>query len=311
MSPSSYGTFVDCPLKWWTNKVAGVPTPTSPSQQLGTDVHTDLEIYLRDGIKPDETTPVGRIATAGLPYLPEPKTYAVELVVETTCGPLPFKGIVDAWKDDHIIDHKTTKDFRWAMSSFQLAHSPQPLSYIAALIKIGKIAEKENYRVSFVYYRTTGMAFASLVDAKPSHKDVMRNWAEMESAAQSMAVYARQKNPAKIPANTNSCKKYGGCPFKDTCPKLNTKPNNEANMNEQQLKLQAFLSGKEVAISPPDSPPTKTPTDEQRKDALDFARAARENTGKELDNKTLLAITKRFQLPESESVWLQGELEIL
>ena len=176
ISPSSYGTFTDCPLKWWLTKVAGHPTPTSPSQQLGTDVHTDLEIYLRDGIEPDESTHVGRIATAGLPYLPEPKTYAVELVVETTCGPLPFKGIVDAWKDDHIIDHKTTKDFKWAMDSYQLAHSPQPLAYVAGLVKTGKIKKSDTYKVSFVYYRTTGIAMAQEVVAEVTHEAVLKNW---------------------------------------------------------------------------------------------------------------------------------------
>ena len=308
MSPSSYLTAEDCWLKWWFNKVAGHITATTPRQQLGIDVHTVLEHYSETGEAPDESTLVGRIAASGLAYLPEPKTYHAEYEVHTTCGPIPFKGIVDAYSGTHVLDHKTTSSLRWALNSCQLAHAPQPLAYIASLQKVGKMPEADTYDVSFVYYLTTGIPMAQRVDAVVSHEDVLENWKEMEEAAKKMMILAGHSDPLTVPYNVGACKKYGGCDFKDFCPR---NPNNEhrmeLTMNDQQQRLQAFMRGDEPKISPDDATPSPTPTDQQLADALEFATNASAVNGK-LDDKVLLAIIKRFQLPETEVAWLKTAL---
>ena len=316
ISPSSYNTFVDCNLKWWFNKIAGFPTPTTKSQQLGTDVHSVLEAYLNEGTEPDESTKEGKIASSGIEYLPKPGTYVIEEGVDLQCGTLPFKGYVDAYSySGHVLDHKTTKDFKWAMDSYQLPHAPQPLAYVAGLVKTGKIKQSDTYKVSFVYYRTTGIAMAQEVVAEVTHEAVLKNWEEMEVAAQTMLELSSQTDPQYVNYNVSTCSKYGKCPFSDICPR---NPNNQQltyNMENnimqnlsQKDRLAAFLNGEEPQVSPPDAAPTDTPTDAQREEALAFAEAAKDNAGA-LSKETLVSILRRFQLPKTELPWLKEQLE--
>ena len=70
-------------------------------------------------------------------------------------------------------------------------------------------------------------------------------------------------------------------------------------MNEQQQRLQAFMKGEEPKISPDDATPSPTPTDQQPSDALEVATNASAVNG-QLEQKVLLAITKRVQLRETQ-----------
>jgi len=317
-SASAFGTFEDCNLKWWFNKVAGFPTPTSPNQQLGTDVHALLETYSRDGIVPDDTTEAGCIASAGIHYVPDQAdNYHVEDELDLMIGPLTFKGYIDAWNHvetpdytTHVIDYKTTKDFKWALSSEQLSHAHQPLAYIEALIRTDRIERNDFYLNEHIYFRTVGIPIATSVKSLTPDDHVRQNWSEMEIASHKMANYAYIQDPRDVKYNIGSCRKYGGCPFAQFCPR---NPNNQQltlrmdePMNEQQKRLQAFMKGEESTVRPPDATPSKTVTETQRKECVEFARKASENS--DLDDAALFAILNRFQIPDHQLGWLQKQI---
>ena len=273
ISPSSYNTFVDCNLKWWFNKIAGFPTPTTKSQQLGTDVHSVLEAYLREGTPPDESTKEGKIASSGIEYLPKPGTYVIEEGVDLHCGTLPFKGYVDAYScTGHVLDHKTTKDFKWAMDSYQLSHAPQPLAYVASLLKTGKIKQ---------------------------------SMFELSSQTDPQLVNYNISTCSKY----GKCPFSDMCPRNPNNQQLTYNMENNIMQNlSQKERLAAFLKGEEPQVSPPDAAPTDTPTDAQREEALTFAEAAKANAGA-LSKETLVSILRRFQLPKTELNWLKEKLE--
>ena len=71
VSASQISTFLDCPRKWYLNKIVGLDSPSSAATELGGDVHTQLEAYLRGEGGPDDSE-AGVIASQGLRYLPDP-----------------------------------------------------------------------------------------------------------------------------------------------------------------------------------------------------------------------------------------------
>jgi hypothetical protein len=132
ISPSSYKTFRSCRRKWYYQKVLGVPEGAGKKHLvLGSAVHLLLELYLRDGVSPDQWnadhlreelwaeayTPgqaerqqqtfdelveqVIRIARSGVDLLrPARKAIkegkgAVELRLAGQCGPLPYLSFSD------------------------------------------------------------------------------------------------------------------------------------------------------------------------------------------------------------------------
>jgi hypothetical protein len=326
ISPSSYGTAEDCWLKWYFNKVVGIATPTTPNQKLGTDVHSVLEDYLLVGTLPNLDTEEGRIADSGIHLIPDPGIYSIEKELSLTCGPINFKGIVDAWNTieaptgnegwlTHVLDHKTTKSFDWALSSEQLMFAPQPLAYVEAMKRLNLIEPYPHYLVELVYYKTKGSRDAASVKALVSDDVVVENWHEMEVAAEKMAELSQVTDPLAVPYNTSACRKYGGCPFSDFCPRH---PNNQRTqtLNQgtimptpQQLKLQAFIRG-ESQVRPPDAAPTNTPTDKQKEDTLAFFFKT-QNTSKpvKLTDMALLTILSRFQLSQDHLPWLKEQIK--
>ena len=323
MSPSAYGTIEDCALKWWHNKVAGFATPTTSNQRLGTDVHSVLEKYLLDGTTPDIDTEEGRIADSGLHLIPDPGVYSIEKELRLTCGPVNFKGIVDAWHTitepegnegwlTHVLDHKTTKSFDWALSSEQLMFAPQPLAYVEAMKRLNLIETYPHYLVELVYYKTQGSRDAASVKALVSDDIVVENWNEMEVAGELMAHLSQVQDPREVPYKTSACRKYGGCPFSDFCPRhpknQQTTLNIGNKMNEKQERLKAFLRD-ESQVRPPDAQPTNTPTEAQKEEAVAFALKSME-AGNKLNDKALLAIIGRFQLSESHLTWLKARLSL-
>ena len=67
LSVSQLKTASLCLRKWWLKKVAGLEEPKSAALEIGTEVHAQLEHYLKTG-----EDVLGEIARPALRYLPEP-----------------------------------------------------------------------------------------------------------------------------------------------------------------------------------------------------------------------------------------------
>ena len=84
VSASQIATYRDCARKWWYQSILGLQTPQNASAALGEAVHAQLEKYLNDGTPPDAEKPAGRIAAAGLKFLPTPGTVFTEVSMHGT-----------------------------------------------------------------------------------------------------------------------------------------------------------------------------------------------------------------------------------
>jgi hypothetical protein len=95
---------------------------------FGTAVHAQLERWLREGVKPDDT-PAGRTAAQGLQWLPHPDTRLLleQKFVFAVTDEISAGGIIDCLVPPEIgnevivVDHKSTSDLRWAKTEEQLA----------------------------------------------------------------------------------------------------------------------------------------------------------------------------------------------
>ena len=79
ISASQVSKHDECKRAWWFQYIMGLPVPQKASAALGEAMHAQLEKYLNDGTPPDESTPAGRIAKAGLKFLPKPGTVFTEV----------------------------------------------------------------------------------------------------------------------------------------------------------------------------------------------------------------------------------------
>jgi len=137
LSASQVNLYLRCPRAYALTYVEKQVSPPSPKQQFGTDVHSQLERWLRDGIPPDDT-PEGRVANQGIrnDWLPPPSS---KLLIEKEFL-IPWfedegvymRGFVDCCDPRGVplvLDHKTTSNLKWAMTEEDLAGDPQALIY--------------------------------------------------------------------------------------------------------------------------------------------------------------------------------------
>ena len=99
VSASQIKTYLDCPRKWYLQKIVGLPSPSSASTELGKDIHSIIEAYFRDGLDIPETD-TGAIAKRGLEYLPSrDEDLSIELGIHEALpikhSPVPIIGFID------------------------------------------------------------------------------------------------------------------------------------------------------------------------------------------------------------------------
>src|SRR5216684_440746 len=110
LSASQISTWLDCARKWSFIYVDKIPIAQGKASALGTEVHNQLEAYLK-GCTIDYTRESGYIAEAAIPYLPEPSdSIEVEHEFLLVSPNHTYAGVIDCRDGTHIIDHKTTSD---------------------------------------------------------------------------------------------------------------------------------------------------------------------------------------------------------
>lgn len=201
-----------CQRKWAFGYRSGLPRVSTPSQQLGTDVHKQLELYFRDGKPLDLSTIAGEVALAGLHHLPPRHEIAgIELYVSwPTEG---WHGTIDLLTPGRVWDHKTTKDFGYALTRDELARDPQALLY----------AYLSGYRptvdLRWIYYRTTKPYRSYVVDSQIDFRDpeVQAQIVGLRRTADEIRAIPKDVNPLSLPPNASQCDAYGGCAYRSIC----------------------------------------------------------------------------------------------
>jgi len=219
VSASQIQLFRDCPRKWYTTYVLGHFQPSTPSQELGKQIHTVAENYLQHAIEPPPSK-AGEIFKLGLPHLPPPKTGVVEGGFEEVIGasPVPIKGFIDFLYESEdgtpiILDHKTTSSKRWMKAPHELALNIQMMTY--ARWYLTHNPDTERVILQHLYYGTRS-SFSQLVEVSVGSDAVRSVWSDIEATIARM-VLAHGKEECDAVQRISSCSAYGGCPFQNRC----------------------------------------------------------------------------------------------
>jgi len=232
-SASQIKTFDRCRRKWWFDKIAaGIVPPTSPGAEFGKKVHAAIEGRLTtgnwtfdagdvDGLRVREAA---HALYASLPVRrapPQHVEYAAKLTHTTL--PVPIIGYVDLAIPDRriIIDHKTTKNFRYCRTSKQLMADPQAIIYgIDAVLRWDGPDCDEHRPVHFWHKYVHTKTFATSETLATLTPDVlMRGFADIAQTTKAMHGYALA-DASDVPYNSRACRDFGGCPFLSRCHAL-------------------------------------------------------------------------------------------
>ena len=228
-----------CKRQWAWEYIAGIKPPPSLKQSFGSQVHAELETWLKLGRAPSATE-AGQVAAQGLHYLPTPRSglkieYGfdfpwVEDVTMTgfiDCLDLNGKPRGVAWRP-WIVDHKSTSDLRWAMSEDELARDPQALIYAVYTMLIFGAPVVD---ARWVYYAASNSAGkprrpagCRKVDAVFSVDDPVFLGRVEELLTDSRAiieVMQKQTPPKFLAPSPDACSTYGGCPHRERCALTN------------------------------------------------------------------------------------------
>lgn len=246
LSASQVETYSRCAVRWAWEKLNGEPRPESgAAANLGTDVHTVLEAYLKEGKKIDILTDIGRIAYPGLIHLPKPEIEHVEKYFTIAVDDVPYVGFIDfVYEKDGIWivgDHKTTSDFRYVKKVEELQSNIQAMLYANYAFEWLKV---DRVRLNWVYYKTRGPAQARLVSIDVDKEQGQAEMVRINEIGKEMFALRNSCSKAEdLEPNVDACMDFGGCPFIDLCKKKH--PTWRKKMSEKLTLKEKLKLGKE------------------------------------------------------------------
>jgi PD-(D/E)XK nuclease superfamily len=259
LSASQIQTFSDCQRKWAWRVIEGIEAPSSPSADLGKSVHAELEKYLAGG-EIDFTSEVGYIAASGLEHLPKPGTWVANgdiqrwvptpgLLIEQEFhfeGPSghTYLGYKDLEAPGVIYDHKTTGDLKWQKTAEDLSKDIQATLYATDYFR--NHPDEPDVELRWVYYQTKNTKKSAITKLRVSQTETWQKFLEIEKTAEKMHT-ASASRALDLPANTNHCNAYGGCPYQGNC---NLSPFDKMRSYMEQNKLTNLLKNKTNGTPP-------------------------------------------------------------
>lgn len=256
VSATSIKLFKSCPRRWFERYVLDKKEPTSKAMLRGNEVHRQLEDYLLNGVMPDDST-AGLIAQAGLEHLPPRSTaYEVELSLEhlpIEGTPAPFKGFIDLYikqATPEVLDHKTTSNFKYALTADQLAEDTQLIIYAAHALTH---SDADEIRLTHVCYLTKPPYTSQRTSTVVSRDHVYKHFNEILTTVEQMV--ASSEYPATLmQKNKDYCWAYGKkCPYFDECQRT-INHTGIKHMSDKQLSVIDRLRG----VKPADATPVAT-----------------------------------------------------
>lgn len=224
ISPSQLKSYSLCPRKWYFEKVVGLTQPQSKAAADGHRIHEIIEDYLLNGNDfPDDK--LGQAAIRSLEYLPDLEDgWEVEklLTLDNLFGEgVRFLGRVDLYSKDHIIDHKTTSNLKYAKTEEQLKIDEQAILYCYATLQNHPEVDKIKFSHQYILRSRP---------SRPREVTVEFTREELEEKIQIMVERGSQmlseinKEPAEVSDNSpGACTAFGGCAFKTHCSKMGVK----------------------------------------------------------------------------------------
>ena len=209
-----------CIRKWAFNKIEGQRSPPTAATTLGTNVHTVAEDYLNLGTVPDLSTKPGKIFASGIHLLPDRKLVTgVEKNFNLRFNDdVTFHGIVDFTGDDFIGDHKTTSNFRYALTPEELVTDYQGVLYGMAHATDRNLGLTDKFKLIWIYYLTRGKPQARRVQIETSRVQLERTYFPLAEKAEKLVKLKNTVESAlEVEPNYSACGAFGGCPFRNKC----------------------------------------------------------------------------------------------
>lgn len=274
-SPSQIDTFRRCQRKWWWEKVRGQRSPETEATSQGTLIHAQLEKAVLDGTPPENPTALAILEHVGYGLLPRD---CLEREFELTIPgwAVPIKGVIDRIeKPGSVVDYKTTSSIsRYAKTEDYLRTDTQALIY--SWVGIHVLGMNDPLTFSLVY----GERRKGLVHAKTSRRTVVFSAEDLEphmamlgEITHDQQRLAQIREPGDVPANTDACNDYGGCPHRRLCAKYLPTPSwvrvggknkrGETKMSDKPqnpllLRMRANKKRQAEAVSSPSSSSSPT-----------------------------------------------------
>lgn len=280
-SPSQVATYTDCPRKWFYSSVLRYPRAPSPSAELGTRVHALREAWLRDGTMPQGDGVEASLARTGLEHLPMPGTcssieepFALDTQYGTVRGLKDFflvdQGAVgyaprerDWYPVDGIPlvgDHKTSAGERWAKTAEDLVGGdPQAVIYAREALEHAPEAPAVDLLWSYMIKGSRPKAHP--VRARMGRDAILSKFDNvLDTAKKMLSIFDDHALEAEdVEPKLSACDAYGGCPFRDFCPRTNEqKMGAIMSLGSLEEQLRA-MSGKLDTTTLPGSPKPQVP----------------------------------------------------
>jgi hypothetical protein len=291
VSATQISSYDDCKRKWVWRSIAKIESEQHASAKLGTEVHEQLERYLRDGTTFDYSRDSGYIAASALAFLPEPKTPGLELEhhfkmpsPSWRTHPFAYQGFKDLYHRDSSVmpgllggvplvsDFKTTSNLRYAKSESRLATDVQAMVYATwALFD----TRAEAVDLAWIYMQTRNARKAVRRHLRVLAPHVIEQFKRIDERAvgmhelrQALATVDPAKAAFEVEPNIEMCDEYGGCPYRANCnlapsvfvdadvardlERMETEMNNGATGGFlSRIKKQATEAKAEIAPPPP------------------------------------------------------------
>lgn len=248
-SASQIKTFSLCARKWHLDKWSSVPTPPAGAgAELGRAVHADIESFLLQ-----KTSSLNDIAEPGREFLTWLRDRP-SLLVEHNINSDGVVGVIDAYSDGVVVDHKTSSDpEKWGLTSTQLESDLQMTIYAAWVFR--KEPDRQEITLVHAYYGTKRQSF-KLVKAKVSRERIERQYqSALAFVKKNMAHLSTSEiNSFEIAGDASACGAYGGCGYLNIC-----NPNQGAQTMPTLEELIAKRKTPTAEVVAPEAPSRETP----------------------------------------------------
>lgn len=259
-SPTSITGWLECPRKWGFRYIARLPSPQHASAALGSDAHTQLELYETKGTPLDFTRPSGEILQSGLHFFPAPGTTGLEgegeFYLRSKRTGFLYMGKKDIGLPPGVpqpqlgfdgsapivLDLKTTSSIEdYSKSEEDLRFDPQAALYgLEAMVRFGTdVAD-----LGWIYCQTKKTKKSKPVTFRVHLPVVEHVFDAIEGVVSEMhdareRAKASGQTPADfiqtLPPNLKACKAYGGCPHAGRECHLTPSQKARANMSGNNL----------------------------------------------------------------------------
>lgn len=222
VSASQMKNHLDCNSKWYFDKIVFPDSEqtSTASTELGTEVHACIEDYLNG--KGELTHELLSENT----YIPAVKASGFPLRVEyefndSTSFKVPARGFIDLVVLDHgnkscfIVDHKTSKEWKYSRTADELRADPQALLYLWILYQ--ELGSDWTYSFAHHVILTKKPSPERITVVEFTAEEIVKGKATLDSWVAGMLHDARALDHTFVDRNFAACYKYGKCKFWDYC----------------------------------------------------------------------------------------------